>query len=239
VSFPHPSLAADPSVVAISAGPYVLFAPVGRPVAPDQVTAQAKYLDEHPERAFQNWLGVAGDSGVPDDARYRLAGELIAVLYRRGVAPPPSVMVRREVLEREMPGAAVAAYASRPLTDLQLLLSSCLSYPMLAPEYVQIGPVDACNARCLFCVHHSPLVDHQAGHSSKSMLSWDVWKRCLDDLIAMKAPRVDYVGIGEPLMHPRIADALAYGSAHLTQNMISNGLLLHRHVRAIADMSTG
>jgi MoaA/NifB/PqqE/SkfB family radical SAM enzyme len=142
-------------------------------------------------------------------------------------------MLRRTLLEGSKE-ADSAGPAERSLADLQLHLSSQLSYPMLGPEYVQIGPVDACNARCLFCVHHSPLVDRD-GVTHKAMLGWDAWRQSLDDIIALKTPRVDYIGIGEPLMHPRIADALQYGSRHLTQYMVTNGLLLRRHLDTVAD----
>lgn len=224
---------AHPHASALAVGPYLVFAADERKDA-DRLAAQARYLDAHPDRPFQNWLGRADGTGVPDDERYRLALDLILALHRRGVAPPPSVMIRRSVLDGESRSITSLEHDARPPTDLQLHLSACLSYPMLGPEYVQIGPIDACNARCLFCVHHSPLVDH-AGRSYKNMLAWDVWRQSLDDVIALKTKRVDYVGIGEPLMHPRIADALAYGSAHLTQNIISNGLLLQRHLRTIAE----
>lgn len=219
-----------PNIPAIPFGPYVVFAADRAALDDSRVRAQATYLDANPERAFQNWLGQADECGVPDEARYDLALDLMVALYRRSVAPPPTVMVRRSALEQPGP----SSHDARPLTDLQLHLSSCLSYPMIGPEYAQIGPIDACNARCLFCVHHSPLID-QGGRSFKGMLSWDVWRQSLDDLIALKVGRVDYVGVGEPLMHPKIGDALVYGSAHLRQTIISNGLLLKRHIRAIAD----
>jgi MoaA/NifB/PqqE/SkfB family radical SAM enzyme len=196
-----------------------------------RISAQSQYLDRNPGRPFQNWLGNNDESGVPDEARYELALELMAALHRRGVTPPPTVMLRKGVLERM---AASPRHDSRPLTDLQLHVSACLSTPMIGPEYVQIGPIDACNARCLFCVHHSPLVDKR-DRTYKGMLSWDVWRQSLDDAIGLKVGRVDYVGVGEPLMHPKIDEALAYGSPHLRQTIISNGLLLKRHIRAIAD----
>lgn len=217
-------------------GRYLVFVPERFTVDGLQLGQQVRYLESHPSRSFQNWLGEPDSTGVPDEDRYRAAESLIAALYYRGHYPPPSVMLRRALLNssRTIEAAASSTSTHGSVADLQLHLSACLSYPLLGPEYVQIGPIDACNARCLFCVHHSPLVDHD-GHSYKSMLPWDVWKNCLDDVMAMKTRRVDYIGIGEPLMHPRIADALAYGSRHLTQNMISNGLLLKRHIRTVAD----
>jgi MoaA/NifB/PqqE/SkfB family radical SAM enzyme len=233
---PHPDLpnTTEAGVVPAAVASYVVFAPHGQPLDPRQLEGQSKYLDENPDRPYQNWLGTANEPGVPDEARYRLGYEVMAALHQRGIAPPPTVMIRKRALEDAARLPSTSALASRSDDDLRLLLSACLPYPMVAPEYVQIGPIDACNAQCLFCVHHSPLIDHSA-HAYKSMLSWDAWRQSLDDLIAMKTPRVDYVGVGEPLMHPRIADALAYGSRHLKQNIISNGLLLKRHVRTIAD----
>lgn len=200
---------------------------------PAALAAQAAYLDAHPQRPFQNWLGVAGESGVPDEQRYRQAARLIVELISRGRVPPPSVMVRRSVVATALANAPAAADPAR-IADAELALSSCLSFAIGGPEYVQIGPSDACNARCLFCLHHSPLIEHEKGRY-KGMLEWDAWRRCLDDLAALGTPRIDYVGIGEPLMHPNIADALRYGSGRFKQNMITNGLLLGRHVDVVAE----
>lgn len=239
--FETPALAVDagPGVevvpsLAHARGEYIVFAAPVRPIDRDQLRHQAAYLTANPDRSYQNWLGLSGESGVPDDDRYLEAEDVLLALLARGEVPPPTVMLRRAMLLRPVPPTVARTYGHRPTADLRLLLSAHVAYPMQGPEYVQIGPVDACNARCLFCVHHSPLVERE-GPPHKGMLVWAAWRRLLDDIAALGTQRIDYIGIGEPLMHPRIDDALAHGSRRFAQYMVSNGLLLRRHLDAVAD----
>lgn len=209
-------------------GDYLVFVPDHQFLDPVQLIEQRSFLDAHASVSFQNWLGKSDEIGLPDARQYLAAEKLMVLLMERGVMPPSSVMIRCSL------AGASEGYVADTTDELKLKLSAIIAYPMSGPDYIQIGPTDACNSHCLFCVHHSPLIDH-TDQGPTTRLNWNIWRNCLDDLICLKTKRVDYIGIGEPLLHPQIDDALRYGSSSLTQNLYSNGLLLHRHLNVVAD----
>lgn len=233
---PMPDEATSPDVIiraiAETRAPFIRFDAGTGPFGLDVLAYQVRYLRGHAERSFQNWTGVPNASGVPDEARYRTAETLIPELAARKVPPPTSVLCRRELFER---GTGQARRLSTiPTQDLVLNLASCLASPLSGPTHANIGPCDGCNASCLYCLHHSPLLERADERATGAMLRFEAWMKCLDDLHAMGTRQLTYSGIGEPLMHPRIEAALAAGSDRFHQTVVTNGVLLARYQDTVA-----
>lgn len=83
--------------------------------------------------------------------------------------------------------------------------------PLKVPYLLQIFPCYACNFRCQYCLHALPASDH-GFISGQKFMDMDVFRRVVDDL-ADKGQRVKmlrFAGIGEPLLHPQIAEMVSY-----------------------------
>ncbi len=160
-----------------------------------------------------------------------LAGHLAAAT----VAPGAGLLIRRGLLKQLL----AARTADSP--EARLRVGAALGCALQGPEYVQIGPSDTCSARCQFCRFHSPLFARPAPHRGRAapphpaQLDFAIWSDCIEDLICLGTSRIDYVGIGEPLLHPRIDDALRLGRGRIGQTMITNGLHLASHVAPLAE----
>jgi MoaA/NifB/PqqE/SkfB family radical SAM enzyme len=83
--------------------------------------------------------------------------------------------------------------------------------PLEMPYLVQIFPCYACNFKCMYCLHALPREEH-GFISNKIYMDFDLYKRAIDDMVAAgyKVKMVRFAAIGEPLLHPRIADMVAY-----------------------------
>lgn len=93
--------------------------------------------------------------------------------------------------------------------------------PTVGPVQVHVDVTNACNAACITCWDHSPLLKVARTKAWKSRrLPWETWRALLDDLHAFESVgAVVLSGMGEPLTHPDIyrmmADVKARGW-HLT-----------------------
>ncbi len=102
--------------------------------------------------------------------------------------------------------------------------------PLSTPFVVQIFPVYACNFKCNYCVMR--LEKGERGFiSDKVLMDFDLYKKAVDEfaLFPDKIKVIRFVGIGEPLLHSRIADMVAYtvlkGVANKVE-ILTNGSLL-------------
>lgn len=102
--------------------------------------------------------------------------------------------------------------------------------PLDTPYLVQVFPVYACNFKCGYCVFSVPRSDR--GYiSSQKVLDLGLYKKCIDDLseFPRKLRMLRFAGTGEPLLHPSIAEMIAYASkAEVAQSIdiVTNGALL-------------
>lgn len=102
--------------------------------------------------------------------------------------------------------------------------------PLATPYVVQVFPVYACNLRCNYCLFSVP----EAGRgfiADDRLMDVDLFRKCVDDLAAFPEPVkvLRFVGIGEPMLHKRIADMVAYArdrGVARTLELLTNGLLL-------------
>jgi radical SAM protein with 4Fe4S-binding SPASM domain len=76
---------------------------------------------------------------------------------------------------------------------------------MQLPQFVQIEPVGQCNLRCQMC----PIQFRQDGPSSGvAFMAHDQFTHLIDQFVGVKELHLQ--GLGEPMMHPRLFDMIAY-----------------------------
>jgi MoaA/NifB/PqqE/SkfB family radical SAM enzyme len=186
--------------------------------------------------------GNVGPALLPLNAGgFRSTEDLLRFCAAHGLAPMAPLLVRRSFFQSLWPALSAPAPAVKvPTDELARLRAGAGSGCVLnGPDNIQIGPTDACNSRCLFCYSHSPLFERSnngaPANTRRKWLDYDAWMRCLDDLVAMKVRYLDYVGIGEPLVHPRIDDALRATHGRFQRlRLYSNGILLRAHAGVIS-----
>lgn len=104
------------------------------------------------------------------------------------------------------------------------------SLPLSTPLVLQIFPIYACNFTCKYCTFSIP--GNKRGFiSDKIIMDFDLLKKCVDEMTSFpqKIKTLRFVGMGEPLLHPRIADMVKYAVAKKVANkveILSNGSLL-------------
>jgi len=102
--------------------------------------------------------------------------------------------------------------------------------PLEMPYLIQIFPVYACNFKCGYCIHS--LDKKQHGYiSNEVLMPIDLYKKAIDDIkkSGKKIKMLRFAAIGEPLLHPQIAEMVAYAKQADIANsidIVTNGALL-------------
>ena len=102
--------------------------------------------------------------------------------------------------------------------------------PLNTPYLIQIFPAYACNFRCTFCLHSLDRSKH--GYISDcAFMDIELYKKCIDDMkqFPRKLKMLRFAAIGEPLLHPQIADMIAYAKqADIADSVdiVTNGSML-------------
>ncbi len=83
--------------------------------------------------------------------------------------------------------------------------------PVIGPQTVHIDVTNTCNAKCVTCWDHSPLLRIQRPQSWKRrLLSIEDFEDVIEQLARLESIRAIVLsGMGEPLTHPRIYDMIA------------------------------
>lgn len=110
------------------------------------------------------------------------------------------------------------------------------------PLFVQVGPCDVCNYKCIMCYPHSDSFKGRTAYASdwekfkdRGMLNFGVFERLIREFREMNVERVHLCGIGEPLLHPDILRMVAcVKTAGLWCGLTTNGSLLDQ--RKIKDL---
>ena len=102
--------------------------------------------------------------------------------------------------------------------------------PLDTPFVVQIFPIYACNFKCSYCVFSVDKAK-RGFISEKITMDSDLYEKCIDDIAMFpnKVKVLRFVGIGEPLLHKKIADMIEYAVSKDVANtveIITNGSLL-------------
>lgn len=104
-----------------------------------------------------------------------------------------------------------------------------------SPSYVQIEPVGACNLRCTMCPinyrEDKPL------HGSRRIMDFDLYCRIVDQFTNLKTLHLQ--GLGEPMLHPRFFDMVAYATAKGIRVTTNTNLTLLNAARAEQCITTG
>ena len=116
---------------------------------------------------------------------------------------------------------AVRPASKKPSLRDRVLEGLATGRPQVGPIQVHVDVTNRCNAACITCWDHSPLLKvARTGAWKSRRLPWETWQRLLQDLDAFESVgAVVLSGMGEPLTHPRIYDMMADVKArgwHLT-----------------------
>ena len=85
--------------------------------------------------------------------------------------------------------------------------------PLFLPYSIQIFPSYICNFKCNYCIQSIPIA--QRGYiSNQQFLDYALFQELVDDIASTGASirKLVFVGMGEPLLHPKIAEMVAYAS---------------------------
>ena len=104
------------------------------------------------------------------------------------------------------------------------------SVPLQTPYAITVFPIYACNFRCSYCVH-SLREDEHPKVCTEKVMDFSLYQKFIDDLAEFPVPLkvLHFAGLGEPLLHPRIADMVRYAkekNVAQTVDIVSNGALL-------------
>ncbi|MDP9311131.1 MAG: radical SAM protein [Pseudomonadota bacterium] len=96
------------------------------------------------------------------------------------------------------------------------------------PAYVQIEPVGQCNLRCQMC----PIQFRQDGppHGPPAFMAFSDFTRVIDQFDTLRELHLQ--GLGEPMMHPRFFDMVAYAAAKGIRVTTNSNLTLLNDRRA-------
>ncbi len=106
------------------------------------------------------------------------------------------------------------------------------------PLYVNIDATHRCNLHCPYCRWHSPLLAEPfLDKTIKRDLAPDLFRRLCADLSGKGTQTLQFVGAGEPLLHPHIYDLITTAKSFgLGVLLYSNGLRLNAStVRSLID----
>ncbi|MCB9744904.1 MAG: radical SAM protein [Alphaproteobacteria bacterium] len=117
--------------------------------------------------------------------------------------------------------APLSEKALRPL----VLEGLAQGRPLIGPQTVHVDVTNACNAACVTCWDHSPLLATPRPASWKRRrMAPETFTALVEQLAALgSVRRVILSGMGDPLVHPDIYDFIALVKAHGWQlTMLSN-----------------
>jgi MoaA/NifB/PqqE/SkfB family radical SAM enzyme len=103
------------------------------------------------------------------------------------------------------------------------------------PKFLQVEPVGQCNLRCQMC----PIQFRRDGppHGPPAFMDFDVFTRLLDQIPELEELQLQ--GLGEPMMHPRFFDMVAYASARGIRVGTNTNLTLLNARRAELCVTSG
>ncbi|MFL5627098.1 MAG: radical SAM protein [Ktedonobacteraceae bacterium] len=106
---------------------------------------------------------------------------------------------------------------------------------MKLPSSVQIEPVGQCNLRCQMC----PIQFRQDGppHGPPAFMDFEHFTHLIDQFTGIQELHLQ--GLGEPMMHPRFFDMVAYASARGISVSTNSNLTLLNDKRAERCVTSG
>src|SRR5206468_9128553 len=106
---------------------------------------------------------------------------------------------------------------------------------MKLPSYVQIEPVGQCNLRCQMC----SIQFRQDGppYGPLAFMDFEQFTRLIDQFVNVQELHLQ--GLGEPMMHPRFFDMVAYAAERGIQVSTNSNLTLLNASRAERCVASG
>ncbi|UCV08910.1 radical SAM protein [Dechloromonas denitrificans] len=106
--------------------------------------------------------------------------------------------------------------------------------PLDTPYVVQIFPVYACNFKCGYCLFSVDKAE-RGFISDTNLIDFKLYRKCVDDMTHFpnKLKVLRFVGIGEPLLHKKIIEMVAYTvdrQIAQTVEIVTNGVLLDKRI---------
>ncbi|WP_294471605.1 radical SAM protein [uncultured Intestinimonas sp.] len=103
--------------------------------------------------------------------------------------------------------------------------------PLSGPFSLHIFPAFYCNFRCNYCLYSLSEEALAEKQFHRQMMDFSVYQKAIDDALQFvhKLKALIFAGHGEPLIHPRIADMVAYAeqkNAAERTEIVTNGSLL-------------
>lgn len=102
--------------------------------------------------------------------------------------------------------------------------------PLATPFLLYVFPIYACNFKCRYCIF-SVGKESRGFISDKVVMDFALYRKCIDDAAKFpdKLKVLRFVGMGEPLLHPQIAEMVEYAvlkEVATTVEIITNASLL-------------
>ena len=103
------------------------------------------------------------------------------------------------------------------------------------PKFLQVEPVGQCNLRCQMC----PIQFRRDGppYGPPAFMKFETFTRIVDQFPALK--HLQLQGLGEPMMHPRLFDMVAYAVARGARVSTNSNLTLLSPRRAEQCVTSG
>lgn len=96
-----------------------------------------------------------------------------------------------------------------------------------APLYVRIKPTNKCNHNCNYCHYASGQYLDLQGQENRNQIPWEMMQEIIKDLADMGVKAVTFSGGGEPLLYPRIIEAMQQLLEYdIDLSIITNGSML-------------
>jgi len=95
------------------------------------------------------------------------------------------------------------------------------------PFFITMEVTERCNLRCQACPYHSPDLSPAVNNHPPRDIPYELVLRVCSEMKSSGGWRLQLIGHGEPLLHPRIIDIIAAGkAAGLEVLLVTNGTLL-------------
>ena len=110
--------------------------------------------------------------------------------------------------------------------DTARLLGILCEQMFIGPWHIVIDTCHTCNTNCTHCRLHSP-TNNQTKDYYKMKMSFENFKKIIDDAAELKVEMINLIGGGEPLLNPDLIKMIEYiKSKGLKALFFTNGILL-------------
>jgi MoaA/NifB/PqqE/SkfB family radical SAM enzyme len=116
------------------------------------------------------------------------------------------------------------------------MIASVMNLPLVElPKFLQVEPVGQCNLRCRMC----PIQFRKDGppYGPPAFMAFEVFTRLVDQFPGLE--QLQLQGMGEPMMHPRFFDMVAYAAGKGVRVSTNSNLTLLGPRRAELSVQSG